>query len=143
MGSLSLLRGSYQPGIKSRSPALQADSLPSEPPGKPKNTGVCSLSLLQWIFLTQESNWGLLHCRRILYQLSYLMYVAHSPQILVTYNNKNCFRVHVPCPSGIGQKCCVLYYFLSEIHSAGDSIFMLPFLLRQEKENIVNCALDF
>ena len=24
------------PGIKSRSPALQADSLPSEPPGKPR-----------------------------------------------------------------------------------------------------------
>ena len=104
---------------------------------------MCSLSLLQWIFLTQESNWGLLHYRRILYHLSYLMYVAHSPQILVTYNNKNCFCVHVPCPSGIGQKCSVLYYFLSEIHSVGDSIFMLPFLLRQEKENIVNCALDF
>ena len=30
-----------------------------------------SLSLLQWIFPTQESNWGLLPCRRILYQLSY------------------------------------------------------------------------
>ena len=32
------------PGIEPRSPALQADSLPSEPPGKPKNTGVGSLS---------------------------------------------------------------------------------------------------
>ena len=30
-----------------------------------------SLSLLQWIFPTQESNRGLLHCRQILYQLSY------------------------------------------------------------------------
>ena len=30
-----------------------------------------NLSLLQGIFLTQESNQGLLHCRRILYQLSY------------------------------------------------------------------------
>ena len=37
-------------GIEPRSPALQADSLPSEPPGKPKNTGVGSLSLLQGIF---------------------------------------------------------------------------------------------
>ena len=37
------------PGIKPRSPALQADSLPAEPPGKPKNTGVGSLSLLQGI----------------------------------------------------------------------------------------------
>ena len=34
-------------------------------------TGVGSLSLLQRIFLTQQSNWGLLHCRQILYQLSY------------------------------------------------------------------------
>ena len=59
------------PGIKPRSPALQADSLLSESPGKPKNTGVGSLALLQGIFLTQESNQGLLHYRQILYQLSY------------------------------------------------------------------------
>ena len=59
------------PGIKPRSPTLQVDSLPAEPQRKPKNTRVGSLSLLQWIFLTQESNWGLLHCRQILYQLSY------------------------------------------------------------------------
>ena len=59
------------PGIEPRSPTLWADSLPSELPGKPKNTGVGSLSLLQGIFLIQESNWGLLHCRRILFQLSY------------------------------------------------------------------------
>ena len=50
---------------------MQADSLPAELPGKPKNTGVGSLSLLQWIFLTQELNRDLLHCRQILYQLSY------------------------------------------------------------------------
>ena len=49
----------------------QVDSLPAEPPGKPKNTGVGSLSLLQGIFPTQKLNQGLLHCRRILYQLSY------------------------------------------------------------------------
>ena len=61
----------HNPGIKSRSPALQEDSLPAEPRGKPKNTGVGSLALLQQIFLTQELNQGLLHCRRILYQLSY------------------------------------------------------------------------
>ena len=74
------------PAIKPRSPSLQVDSLPAEPPGKTKNTGVSSLSLLQPmktkntgvsslsllqpIFLTQEQNWGLLHCRWILYQLS-------------------------------------------------------------------------
>ena len=43
---------------------------PWDSPGQ--NTGVSSLSLLQGIFLTQESNQGLLHCRQILYQLSYL-----------------------------------------------------------------------
>ena len=59
------------PGTKPMSPALQADSLPVKPQGKPEITGVGSLSLLQQIFPTQESNWGLLHCRRILYQLSY------------------------------------------------------------------------
>ena len=36
-----------------------------------KNTGVGSLSLLQRIFPTQESNWGLLYCRWILYPLNY------------------------------------------------------------------------
>ena len=51
-----------------RSPALQVDSLSAEPPGKPQNTE--GLSLLQWILLTPVCG-GLLHCRQILYQLSY------------------------------------------------------------------------
>ena len=33
-------------------PGIKPMSLPSEPPGKPKNTGMGSLSLLQGIFLT-------------------------------------------------------------------------------------------
>ena len=59
------------PGIEPRSPLLQVGALPSELPGKPKNTAVGSLSLLWGIFSTQKSNQGLLHCRQILYQLSY------------------------------------------------------------------------
>ena len=43
------------------------------------NTGVGSLSLLQGILPTQESNPGLLHCRQILYQLSY----QGSPSLLL------------------------------------------------------------
>ena len=66
------------PGIKPRSPTLRVDSLPVEPQGKLKNTGVSSLSLLQRIFPTQELNWGLLNCRQILYQLSH----KGSPRIL-------------------------------------------------------------
>ena len=49
---------------------------PWNSPGQ--NTGVGSLSLLQGIFPTQESNPGLLHCRQILYQLSH----KGSPRIL-------------------------------------------------------------
>ena len=54
---------------------LQVDSLLSEPPGKPKNTGVGSLSRgqgnrgqgrLQGNFPAQELNQGLLHRRQLL-----------------------------------------------------------------------------
>ena len=43
-----------------------------------QNTGVGSISLLQGIFTTLESNPGLLHCRQILSQLSH----KGSPRIL-------------------------------------------------------------
>ena len=65
-------------GIEPRCPALRAESLPSEPLEKPMNTGMGSLFLLQGIFLTQESTWGLLHCGQILYHLSH----QGSPRIL-------------------------------------------------------------
>ena len=58
-------------GINLSYSTLQADSLPSEPPGQPKNTGMASLSLLQGIFLGQKSYQDLLHCRGIHNQLSY------------------------------------------------------------------------
>ena len=72
VGSLSLLHGIFptqgsNPGL----PTLQVDSLPVESPGKPKNTRVGNLSFLQGFFWTQQSNWDLLQCRWILYQLSY------------------------------------------------------------------------
>ena len=70
------------PGVEYRYPALRADSLQSEPLGKPKNTGVGSLSLLQQISLTQELNRVLLHCKWILYQLSYQGSLASSKLML-------------------------------------------------------------
>ena len=83
---MSSSRDLPNPGIEPRSPALQEDSLPSEPPGKPKNTGVGSLSILPGIFMTQELNRSLLHCRRILYQLSYqgsplLLLLSHFSRV--------------------------------------------------------------
>ena len=56
------------PWTKPRSPTLQKDSLPSEPPGKHKNTRVASL--LQGIFRTEELNHSLLHFREMFYRLS-------------------------------------------------------------------------
>ena len=73
-----------------RSPSLQDDSLPSEPPGKPKNTGLGSLSLLQGIFPIQESNCGILHCRWILYQLSY----QGNPYLCVSVSVCECVCVY-------------------------------------------------
>ena len=65
--AVSFSRGPSQP----RSRTLEVNSLRAKPPGKPKNPGMGSLSLLQRIIPTKESNWGLLHCKQILYQLSY------------------------------------------------------------------------
>ena len=64
-------RGSSQPRDQTQVSHVVGIFSPAEPPGKPKNTRVGGLSLLQGIFPTQELNQGLLHCRRILYQLSY------------------------------------------------------------------------
>ena len=85
-----------KPGIEPRSPALLVDSLPPEPPRKPKNTGVGSLSLLQGTFLTQELNWCLLPCREILYQLSHQrsprpcsLSILHIVVCICYYQNPN------------------------------------------------------
>ena len=85
-----------KPRIKPRSPTLQEDSLPSEPPGKPKYTGVGSLSLLPEVFPTQESNPGLLHCRQILYQLSYQGRSTIVPGLMAKKEGRGiCSGVHV------------------------------------------------
>ena len=96
------------PGIEPRSPALQVDSLPSDPPGKPKNTGVGSLSFLQ-IFPTQESNWGFLLCWWILHQLS----CQRSPTVFC----KLCFSLVSPTrhpdsvPSAQGHGLLPFYHY--------------------------------
>ena len=51
------------------------------------NTGEGSISLLQGIFPTQELIRGLLHCRQILYQLSY----QRSPEVIYSWYNLSPF----------------------------------------------------
>ena len=62
-----LLHGNHPgSGIKPMPTALASRFFATEPPGKPKNIGVGSLSLPQGNFLTQELNQGPLYCRQIL-----------------------------------------------------------------------------
>ena len=64
-------RGSSQPRDQTQVSHTAGGFFTSWTTGKPKNTGLGNPSLLQQIFPTQESNLGLPHCRRTLYQLSY------------------------------------------------------------------------
>ena len=74
-----------------------------------KNTEVGSLSLLQGIFLTQESNRGLLHCTWILYHLRH----QESPRILewVTYP----FTSGSSWPRNWTQVSCIAGRFFTEL----------------------------
>ena len=64
-------RGSSQPRDQTQVSCIADRFITSWAIREPKNPGVDSFSLLQRLFLTQVWNWGLLHCRQILYQLSY------------------------------------------------------------------------
>ena len=92
-----------------------------------QNTRVSSLFLLWRIFPTQEPNPGLLHCRQILYQLSY----KRNPRILEWVAYPFCSRssqlrnqIGVSCIAGgfftnwAIRKCLLLMFFLSEVSHA-------------------------
>ena len=70
--AVSFSRGSSQPRDWTQVSCIAGRFFTVWATRQPKNTGVGSLSLLQGIFPIQESNQGLLHCRWILYQLSYM-----------------------------------------------------------------------
>ena len=130
-GSLSLFQGDLpNPRIEPRSPTLQADSLPAEPQGKPKITGVGSLSLLHWVFPTQELNRCLLHCRWILYQLSYQGSPKHTKML---HNASHQFSsVAQSCPTLCNPMNCstpglpvhhqLPKFTQTHVHRVGDAI---------------------
>ena len=106
MGSLSCRSLCMLQKSQSESCSVMCDSLwphglyrPWASPGQ--NTGVGSFSLLQWIFPTQESNWGFLPCRQILYQLSYqgspIMYANNNKKRLKSQEHIQCkFKINPP-----------------------------------------------
>ena len=65
VGSRSLLQGIFP------AQGLQADSLPAEPQGKPKNLEWVAYFFSSGSSQPRNQSGGLLHCRQILYQLSY------------------------------------------------------------------------
>ena len=71
VSSLPFSRGSSQPRDRTQVSRIANGFFTSWATREAQEYWSGSLSLLQWIFLTQELNWGLLHCRRILCQLSY------------------------------------------------------------------------
>ena len=103
-------RGTSQP--RDWTQVSQVGSLPSEPPRNPKNTRVSSLSLLQGNFPAQELNQCLLHCRQILYQLSY----QGSPETTIDetklgrniHRRVGCWEVSSVRFSSVAQSCPTL-----------------------------------
>ena len=82
--AFSFSRGSSQPRDPTDVSLIAGRLFTSLATGKPQNTGVGSLSLLQGIFPTQGSNPGLPHCRQTLYQLSH----KGSPERCKEFINK-------------------------------------------------------
>ena len=87
-GAFPVSRGSSQPRDQTRVSCMAGGFVTNWATGKPKNTGVGSLALLQRILPTQELNQGLLPCRRILYQLSYLNKIHPNNQSLYKYDSR-------------------------------------------------------
>ena len=93
--AMSSSKGSSQPRDKTQTSHIACRFFTAESQGKPKNTGVGSLSLLQGIFPTQGSNPGLQHCRQILYHLSHHNLLRnithHSTPNIFFYQCDECF----------------------------------------------------
>ena len=122
--SYSYLRECFQAIILSESESRSVMSNSLRPHGlytlwnsPGQNTGVGSLSLLQWIFPTQGLNPGLLHCRQIPYQLSHKGSPHKSPNKTATHISHMVyfyFSQHIrmgKIPKHWGHICVLLPYF--------------------------------
>ena len=120
-------RGFSQPGDPTQVSHIAGGFFTIWPPGKPKNTGLGSLFLLQGISPTQESSWGLLNCRWILYQLSYLgnmqgfcfLQMLSNPCYLIFWT--------IPILTDIKRYLTMVLICISLITSNIEHLFMYPF----------------
>ena len=128
--ALPFSRESSQPRDWTQVSHIAGDSLPAEPQGKPKNTSVVSLSLLQGFFPTQELNQGLLHCRQILTNwaireahltcLLRNLYAGQEAKVRTGYGTTDWFKVGKGvCQSYISSPCLFNLYAEYIKHNAG------------------------
>ena len=101
---------------------------------KPKNTGVGSLFLLQGIFPTQLLNQGLLHCRRILYQLKVHFLHTYFFNILFPYRLLQDIEYSSLCyiigPCWLSALYVVVYIFKPQTNNLS---LLFPFLFGNHK----------
>ena len=135
-------RGSSQPRDWTQVSHITGDSLPAEPQGKPKNTEVGSLSLLQQIFLTQELNQGLLRCRYSLpnSRLYYIYVNAGLTSVFVIEMviMESCHSHTVWGSTCIIIKYCIIFYCLIKLLYILSSQIELNFLETGNKLFIFN-----
>ena len=100
------------PGIKPRSLTLQADSSPSEPPGKPMNTAVGSLSLLQQN--SQPRNWTRVSCIEDRFLISWA--TLQAPPSSFPRNYTQHLSIKLPWLWTESVSTCTLSLFIFCIH---------------------------
>ena len=97
------------PGMEPTCPACQADPLPAETPGKPKNTGVGSLVLLQGISQPRNRCLILSNCFSASIEMTLLCFIFSS---LVSWITLIDFQMFNQCWTHRGTKinrlCCVI-----------------------------------
>ena len=86
--------------------------------------------LLQEIFLTQESNLGLLHCRRILYQLSYKWSLRFRYYVLSNTLRSSLILLSWKCAGDLFLSFFLsfFFFFLSRLLSFGGFFLLLLFV---------------
>ena len=95
---------------------------PWDSPGK--NTGVGCHALLQGIFPTQGSNLGLLHCRQILYHLSYREDLLDT----IRHNSKHwIYWASIRCKICASWSLYAVDYSFGRCASSVLSVLLLPF----------------
>ena len=119
-------RGSSQPRDCTQFSHIAGRFFTSWATREAKNTGVGSLSLQQ-IFLTQELNWGLLHCRRILYKLS----CQGSPDsVLFTFWESIFCSLNFSINSSILMCLIIFDWELNNVYGHAEKQFEAVFLQR-------------